>query len=560
MVTGGSKRKRDLLLLANITILVVLLNQIASMYFFRIDLTEEKRYTIKPQTIELLRSLDDEVFIEVFLAGDLNPGFKRFQKSISEILDEFRVYAGGKIRFVFTDPTAADSKKAQNAYITELINRGLTPLNIVEKKDGQRSEKIVIPGALVSYGGFETPVNLLKNSSAQGSQSALNQSIETMEYELASAIARLAVTDRKKIGWIKGHGEADTTALATKKLIRDQYDLIEIDLNLVSEIPKADLIIVARPTQPWSLTDKYKLDQFIMNGGRVMFFMENLQVDMSQVSHQDYYAVPVNHGLDDLFFRYGIRINPDLVQDAVALPYPVVTGTAGGRSQITPLEWPFLPLVSNYADHPATRNLDATLFRFASSMDTIKSVGVSKKIIVNTSPYARLITSPVRVSTADMREQPKPELFNKGPVALGVLLEGTFTSLFKNRFKPDGASAGEIKTKSTPSRVVIFSDADLILNAFDPKTGKAFPVGYDVFTGQIFANRDLLMNLLAFMTDDGGIINARSRKVEVRLLDKNKIHEERGKWQLVNLGLPVAAIILLGLLLHWNRRRKFASH
>jgi ABC-2 type transport system permease protein len=560
MVTGGSKRKRDLLLLANMAVLAIIINQLAALYFFRIDLTAEKRYTIKPQTIELLRGLEDEVFVEVYLEGDLNPGFRRFQKSISEMLDEFQVYAGGNLRFVFTNPSAADSKKAQNEFIAELIRRGLTPLNIVENKDGQRSEQIVIPGAIVSYGGFETPANLLRNSSAQGSQAALNQSIETLEYELASAIARLAVTSRKQIGWITGHGEADTTAVSVKQLIREQYDLKEIELTKEIEIPDLDLVIIARPVSGWSLSDKYKLDQFVMNGGRVMFFIDNLLVDMSQVSGTDYYAQPVVHGLDDLLFRYGIRINPDLIQDAVALPFPVVTGTEAGRSQITPLEWPFLPLINTYADHPATRNLDATLLRFASSIDTIKAVGVTKKILASTSPYARVVTSPVRVSTSDLREQLKPELFNQGPVPVGILLEGKFSSLFKNRFKPDGVAEADIKTQSISTRIAVFSDADIILNSFDPKTGVALPVGYDQFTRQTFANRDLMMNLLAFMTDDNGIIQTRSKKVEVRLLDKNKIREERGQWQVINLVLPAVVIVLLGLILNWNRKRKFANH
>ena len=282
---------------------------------------------------------------------------------------------------------------------------------------------------------------------------------------------------------------------------------------------------------------------------------------MSQVSATDYYAQPVAHGLDDLLFRYGIRINPDLVQDAVSLPFPVVTGTEAGRSQITPLEWPMIPLINTYADHPATRNLDASLFRFVSSIDTIKAVGVTKKILASTSPYTRVVTSPVRVSTSDLREQLNPELFNKGSVPVGVLLEGKFTSLFKNRFKPDGvASAGEIKAQSPITRIAVFSDADLILNGFDPKSGAAFPVGYDIFTRQTFANRDLVMNLLAFMSDDEGIINARSRKIEVRLLDKNKIREERGFWQMINLVLPAVVIILLGVILYWNRKRKYANH
>ena len=561
MVTKSTHRFRAILLLANAVVLTVVINQLSSLYFFRLDLTEEARYTIKPQTENLLQSLDDDVLIEVYLEGDLNAGFSRFQKSVREMLDEFAVRSDGKLTFLFTDPLQAQSEQSRNEFMSALIEKGLKPLNIIEDKDGKRSEKIVFPGAIVSYAGMETAVNLLKNSSTQqGAQAALNQSIETLEYELASAISRLTSTRLKKIAWIKGHGEADSLAVAgIQNALLEQFDLFKVDLSQIPNLEGYDLAFIARPTRPWPTEDLYKLDQFIMRGGKAIFFIDNIRVDMKKISEGEDYGAPIEHGLHDLLFRYGVRINPDLIQDLAALPLPIVTGEAGGRSQITPIPWPFFPLVSDYADHPASRNLDASVFRFVSSMDTVKSEGIQKTVLVKTSPYTRKLQMPAPIRIADLRKQMNPEDFRGGQLPVMLMLEGNFQSVFKNRIPPETVDASDKRETGVFSRIVVVGDGDYILSGLDPRSGEPTPAGYDPATRQTFANQDLVVNTVAYLTDDQGIINARNRKVTVRLLDKEKIRTERNTLQWLNLGLPVVIMALFGLVLSWRRKNRYAK-
>ena len=561
MVTKSAHRLRAILLLANAIVLTIVINQLSALYFFRLDLTQEGRYTIKPQTEKLLESLDDAVLIEVFLAGDLNAGFSRFQKSIREMLEEFSVRSNGKVTFLFTDPLQAQSEKSRNDFMASLVDKGLKPLNIIEDKDGKRSEKIVFPGAMVSYANMETPVNLLKNSSTQqGAQNALNQSIETLEFELASAISRLTNSGLKKIAWIKGHGEADSLAVASiQNALLEQFDLFKVELPQVNTLTGYDLALIARPTRPWSTEDLYKLDQFILQGGKAMFFVDNIRVDMKKISEGEDYGAPVDHGLQELLFRYGVRINPDLIQDLAALPLPVVTGEAGGRSQITPIPWPFFPIVTDYADHPASRNLDASVFRFVSSIDTVKAEGIRKTVLAKTSPYTRLVQMPAPIRIADLREQLNPQDFRSGQLPVVLMLEGNFQSLFKNRIPPEHVDATGRRDEGVFSRIVVVGDGDYILNGLDPRTGEPTPAGYDPATRQTFANQDLIMNTVAFLIDDQGIINARNRKVTVRLLDKEKIRTDRSLLQWMNLGLPVVVMALFGMALAWRRKNRYAK-
>lgn len=552
---------RAFLLLVNALVITLLINQLSGFYFFRIDLTEEGRYSIKPQTRELLENLDDEVVVEVYLEGELNAGFTRFQRAVRELLEEFSIRSGGKVTFLFTDPMQAEGENSRNEFMSMLVDKGLKPLNIIEDKGGKRSEKIVFPGAVVSYSGLEAPVNLLKNSSMQqGAQNALNQSIETLEYEFASAIFRLTSANAKKVAWIKGHGELDSLEVAgIQNAILEQFDLFKVDLPHVPHLDGYDLALVVRPLKEWSNDDIYKLDQFILSGGRVMFFIDNVLVDMNSISEKEDYGIPVNHGLQDLLFRYGVRINADLIRDLVALPIPVVTGEVGGRSQITPMPWPYYPLVSQYADHPATRNLDASVFRFVSSVDTVKASGVQKIPMVMTSPYTRISQMPSRISITDLKEKFKPEDHQGGQLPLVWMLEGKFQSLYKNRLPPEQFDAAAKKDVGRFTRLVVFGDADVIKSGFDQRTGDPLPAGFDPATRQTFANQDLVLNLMSYLIEDDGIINARNRKVTVRLLDKEKISAERSTLQWINLGLPVLIMVVAGFLLSWRRSVRFTK-
>jgi len=555
-----SKKVGDLLLLVNGLMLVLLINGLASFYFFRIDLTEEKRYTIKPQTKELLAKLDDEVFVEVFLEGDLNPGFKRFQKSIRETLEEFRIYSNNKINYVFTNPNQAVGDKARNEYMAELNSKGISPMNIIENKDGQRVEKFVFPGALVSYGGFESGVMLLKGNRAQGSQEALNQSIENVEFELGNAIYKLANTDRKKIGLVKGHGELDSLQLASfNASLLEQYDVFKADLSKSKSIASYSALIIAKPRSEFSESEKFRLDQYIMKGGKVLFLLDRLDANMDSASSENYFAFPYNLNLDDQLFRYGVRINQDLVQDRVAGKYPIVVGNAGNQPQMMQLDWPFFPLINQYADHPITRNLDAVQTKFISSIDTVKAIGIKKTPLLFSSPYSRKLAAPVKVGVDDLRKQLKDENFQGGKIAIAYLLEGEFTSLFKNRFAPAEVDTNGFKEQSAPSKIIVVADGDIARNDINPRENKPQQLGYDPFARYTFANTDLLLNMVAYLTDENGLIKARNKEVKIRPLDKEKIRNNRAYWQVLNIVLPLVVLIVFGLVLTYLRKRRYSN-
>jgi len=551
-----SRRTGDLLLLANGLALIVLLNLLASFYFFRIDLTEEKRYTIQSQTKEILKNLDDAVFVEVFLEGeDLNPEFKRFQKTVRETLEEFRIHSNNRVQYTFTNPLQALNEKARNEFIAELNSKGISPRNVIETHDGQRKEKFVFPGALISYEGFETGVMLLKGNRAQ----SINQSVEEVEYELANAIHKLTNTNRKRVGLVTGHGELDSLEFASfNNSLLDQYDVFKVSLARKPLVTGYDLLIIAKPRQEFSQSEKYKLDQYLMHGGKILFLLDRLDADMSHASEENYFAFPYNLNLDDQLFKYGVRINQDLIQDAVSGKYPIVVGGDRNRPQIMQLDWPFFPLVNQYANHPITRNLDASLLKFVSSIDTVKAIGVTKTPLLFSSQYSRKVTAPVKVGVNDLRKQMLDGSFNAGSISIAYLLEGEFTSLFNNRFAPEGADTVGAKESSLPTKIIVVADGDLARNDVNPRDGNPQQLGLDPFSQYTFANQDLLMNMVAYLVDENGLIKARNKEVRVRPLDKEKVRVERAFWQFLNLGLPLIVLIIFGIIRSYWRSVKYS--
>ncbi len=555
-----SKRVGDWLLLANGLMLAVVLNQLASLYFFRIDLTEEKRFTIKAPTRALLTQLPDDVFVEVFLAGDLNPGFTRFQKAIAETLEEFRVYSNNRVKYVFTDPTQARSEQDRQEYFRYLAAKGVLPLPVFETRNGQRVEKIVFPGALISYGGQERGVMLFKANRAERPQEVLNQAIEGVEFELANAIQLLSADEVPTVGWVTGHGELDTLRSAGfRAALAEKYLVQDVSLMQPAHLQAPAVLVLAKPRTAFSEPEKYHLDQYIMTGGRALFLLDRLEASMDSASRQDYFAFPYELNLDDQLFRYGLRLNQDLIQDRMAAPYPIVTSVLGGKPQITKLSWPFFPLVNLYANHPATRNMDAVILKFASSLDTIRVAGVKKTPLLFTSPYARRLGAPVKVSVNDLRNEAPAEEFNQGPLPVGYLLEGTFTSLYKNRFAPRQVDPTGFQESSKPTRVIVLADGDIARNEINERQGRPQPLGYDPVAEYTFANKDLLMNLVAYLVDADGLINARNKEIKIRPLDTERIKNERTYWQVINLVLPLLVLVSVGFVLAFWRKRRYRT-
>ena len=560
MVNWKSRKLGDVLWFANGVVALVLINLLVSQYFFRLDLTEEKRYSIKPQTKEILNTLEDEVYVEIFLSGDLNAGFTRFQKAIQETLEEFRISSHNKIKYRVTDPGVALSDKARQEYMADLAARGIQPTNVIDNKNGQRVEKIIFPGVVISYGGREKGVMLLKGNKAAPQEEEINQSIEGIEYEVASAIRELTNEDRKRIGFVTGHGELDSVHVASLKgALREAYDVGRVRLDQQQSLQNVDVLVIAKPTSTFSTLDKFALDQYIMRGGKVMFLIDRLNASMDSASSENYFALPFDLGLDDQLFKYGVRINPDLVLDRTCGLYPIITGQVGGKPQVQLMEWPFFPLLNRYATHPMTRNLDAVVTKFVSSVDTVKAAGIRKTSLMTTSPYSRKFTAPVKVSVNELRKNVRPEDFSEGDIAVGYLLEGKFTSLYKNRLLPEGAPEQGFKADGVATKLVVIGDGDLARNDINPRTRQIQALGFDPFTNQTFANRDFLMNAVTYLAEDDGLIQARNKRVTIRPLDKTKVTAERAKWQVMNLVVPLLLLIAYGVFRAYWRKKKFAK-
>ena len=555
----ASRKTGDWLLFANGLVLLVLLNILASVYFFRIDLTEEKRYTIKPATKQLLNELDDEVFVEVYLAGELNPGFKRFQKSILETLEEFKIYSHNKVQFTVTDPATAASEKARNEFQAGLAQKGVSGMRVIDTKDGERVEKIVFPGAVISYGGFENGVMLFKSKLATTSQEVLNQSIEGVEFELANAIHKIINVNRKKIGLVMGHGELDSLKFASfNNALFEQYNVFKVNLAKKKSILNYNALIIAKPMRVFSEPEKLSLDQYIMNGGKVLFLIDRMEANMDSASLENYFARSIETNLEDQLFKYGVRINQDLVQDRFAAKYPVVIGKVSDRPEIMQMEWPFFPLINHYTDNSITKNMDATLLRFASSIDTVKAIGVKKTPLLFTSQFTRKLGNPIKVGIDDLRKT-KPESFVGGQIPVAYLLEGQFTSLYKNRFLPEGTDSTGFKPSSRPTKLIVVADGDIARNEVNPRNNQAQLLGKDLFSGYTYSNQDLLLNMVAYLTDENGLITARTKEVRIRPLDKEKLKKERVYWQSLNLVVPIVLLVIFGILRTMTRKRKYAN-
>ena len=489
----SSKKSRDLLRFAAVLGALLFFNGVAQQFFFRLDLTQEKRYTMAAATKNLLAGLRQPVTVSVYLTGDFPPRFRRLEQGVRETLNEFKVYGGANLNFVFIDPSAAGTEAGRNQVYAALFKKGLKPTNLGATENGRRVEKVVFPWAVVSAGGREKNVLLLRGSQSVAPEERLNQSIEGLEYELASTIRGLLPGARPGIGVVQGHGEL-TNAEAGDMLgaWQQQYNVFRVNLGQVQDLSALQAIVVARPKTPYSEAEKFKLDQFITQGGRALFFVDALRVDLDSVSRNGAaLATPYPLNLDDLFFKYGLRLNQNLLLDLNSGLIPLVTGMDGNKPKFEPMPWQLYPLINRFASHPITRNLDAVYLRFAGNLDTVKAGGIRKTALFSTSRYTRVLPAPVPINFNDARLPPNPRLYQQGNQPVAYLLEGQFRSLFANRARPGTLRyQPERDPRARPSRVVVVADGDFIRSDLDPKTGRPLRLGYDRLANTEFANRE----------------------------------------------------------------------
>ncbi|MGB0882233.1 MAG: gliding motility-associated ABC transporter substrate-binding protein GldG [Vicingaceae bacterium] len=572
-------RKRDLTFLVVGLVIVLVVNYIGSFAFERFDLTSEKRYTLSETSKGLSENLEDIIYVKVYLEGEFPAGFKRLRDETKEMLDEFRAYSNGNIEYEFINPSESSDKKIRDEIYKQLYKQGLRPTDLNTKTEDGFNNKIVWPGAIFTYRGQELPVQLLKSRIGARSESMLNSSIESLEYEIANAINTLTATDIPRIAFIEGHGELsdlETASLATSLAEFYTVDRIALNENLSSLTErfmvdstqsykvkvKYNAIIIAKPIEKFSEKDKFIIDQYVMYGGRVVWLIDPVAASMDSLSNADItMALPMDLNLNDQLFTYGVRLNTDMIQDIQSAPIPIVTGVVGNQPKTEMFPWFFFPLLTPANNHPIVNNLNALKGEFVSTIDTIAKKGIRKIPLLKTSQYSKVSSTPTRVSLEIVRFEPDQTQYNQGRQLTAVLLEGKFESVFKNRLTPQILNANEIsfKEESVPNRMVVVSDGDVAKNHVNSKTGEYLALGFDRFTRQEFGNKDFMLNVLGFLCDDSGLMTVRAKKLKIRLLDKTVLKNDKFDWQLINTILPIGLILLFGIAHYFDRKKKFTK-
>ncbi|MGM5470275.1 gliding motility-associated ABC transporter substrate-binding protein GldG [Flavobacteriaceae bacterium LMO-SS05] len=545
--------------LIGLILVLILVNVLGSHVYKRFDLTQDQRYTLSKAALHTLDSVDSPLIIDVFLEGEFPPEFRRLKTETQQLLEEFALYSD-QVKINFINPIEDDASRDNN--IQMLSKRGLQPYQVTIKESGKSSQELIFPWALASYHDQTVKISLLKNKIGATEQELVSNSIQHLEYAFAEGFKKLTTEKRKKIAILKGNGQLDDIYIADfLKTIREHYSIAPFTLDSVASNPQKvlnqlknfNLIISAKPTQAFTEQEKLVLDQYTMSGGKSLWLTEAIVMDKDSLLNDSGRAVAImkDLNLNDFFFKYGVRINPVIVNDMYSAPITLAIGE-GSNAQFQPIQWPYSPLAASNPNHPITNNLNLIKFDFASQMDTLKN-GVEKTILLRSSPLSKLEGVPVEISLDRVTQDPNPETFNKGPQTLAVLLEGEFTSVYNNRIKPFKLS--EEKDNSVATKMIVIADGDVIKN--DVVRNQPQQLGFDRWTGQSFGNKEFLENAVNYLLDDDGLINIRTKDVAIAFLDSQIVSKQQTKWQFVNIVLPLLILGLFGLAFNYNRKRKY---
>lgn len=569
-----TRRNRDITRFVLLLVIVLLVNFIGSLRFFRIDLTAEKRFSLSDVTIDLLNSFDEQIYVKVYLEGDFPAGFQRLQREAKQMLDEFRAYNPG-IQYEFIDPAGAEDSKINQEVFEQLQFKGLKYYELMENTSGGQSVQRVFPGAILNLGDREVPVNLLIDQLGASPEQQINASVQNLEYALANAVRSLVKTDKPSIAFLQGHGELtpenilDFARSLSQNYNVDRFNLRKFksdstgqSLSILDQqrrLNRFDAVVIAKPRKAFNDLDKFLLDQYVMTGGKLLWLIDAVQADMDSLSERpQFMSFPIYDRLniDDMLFRYGARINTNLVLDRIA---------AGVSDTRRTYPWIYFPMIMPQVKHPIAKDVNAVKLEFPSSVDTIISPGVKKTFLMRTSPYSRIVATPHIVKLQKLYELPPEQFFTQGNIPVALLLEGEFQSTFVNRVTPREESGEPVKLieKSVPTQQLVVADGDVIRNQLnllnpDMPKGTPLPLGFDQFTGAQYGNKDFMLNAVDYLLDDSGLIAIRSRELKIRLLDNTRIKNNKLIWQLVNTALPIALIVLLGLVYTLIRKRRYA--
>ena len=555
----------------SIFIIVLILNIISNYLNFKIDLTEDKKYTLSENSKEILSNVDDIISVKVYLNGELPSGFQMLKTSIKNFLTNIS-NQNKLIEFEFIDPNDEDKNKREEIY-KQLQDQGLYPTDLTIKKNNETSRKIIFPGAIMYYKEKREVINLLENNFSISSQENINNSIENIEFHLISAIDKITRTKKDNIAFITGNGQLSSNQIfdITNSVNGDnnnlnyyynvdEFNIKEFEYDSTNNQPNISLqlknlnryklIIIAKPTIPFNKLDKFLIDQYVMNGGKLLLLIDGAIAALDSLNNKNGYFVSIKNdlNLDDQLFKYGVRVNPNLVQDLRSTEIPIVTGYSNNRPIQELFKWPYYPLVSSNINHPISKNIDGIKCDFISSIDTIKN-NIKKTILLESSINSRVVQTPTKVSLGIIENPPPSESFNKSNLPLAVLLSGRFTSVFKNRIVPKNNNI-KFKNESDSTSIIVVSDGDLIANE-ELKNGSVYPLGYDKYINFIFeGNKKFLMNSIQYLTDNSGTIKLRSKNIKLRLLDNKLINENKNLIVLINLLLPLLIFLLTILFLN----------
>ncbi len=544
-------------------VLLLVLNTIGSYFFFRFDLTKDKRYTLSPTSLQIIEQVQNPLYIKVYMDGELPAEFKRLQLETRQMLEEFQGY-NSNIVFEFIDPLEDEATSMDNS--KELYRKGLTPINISVDDKGKQSQAMVFPWAIAVYNNKEVNIPLLKNIMGASTTDKVIGSVQHLEYSIADALNKITKDKQKKIAIIKGNGELHEAYIAKFLLqTKESYHIGPFTLDSVAKQPsntlaalkKYDLAVIAKPVEAFSESEKQVLDQYIVNGGKTIWLIDQVVAEMDSLYSPtgSTLVFPRDLNLNDFFFKYGVRIYPDLVKDEQGSPIKLATGEQGSATQFQEFNWKFAPQVYTQSIHPIVKNLGGIKFDFANAIDTLKN-GIKKTVLLKSSNYSKRIGTPTEINLNSVNEETTPsDYLNKGNIPLAVLLEGNFHSMFENRVL--AFDQNDFQTKGISGKMIVISDGDVIKNQLD-KNLLPVELGYDQRSGNLYDNKDFLMNCVNYLLDDTGLINIRSKDLDLPLLDKEKVYENYTYIQFLTIGLPIAILAVFGLLFTLLRKRKYS--
>ena len=579
-------KKNEITSLIITLIIIVLVNIIGSFVYTRLDLTSEKRYTLSNTSKEILKNLDDYVFFRVYLEGEFPAGFKKLRKETKEMLDEFRAYSKF-IDYEFINPSESNDVAERNETYKILYQNGLNYYTETVQTNSGVQQIMIWPGIIMSYRENELPIDLLSGQSGQSQETVLNNSAQDLEFKLISAIKEISTSNKPTIAFVDGHGELadlevyDIANTLSKKFMIKRATLngqlnalmkrdFDPDSNIVIR-PAYDAIVIAKPTEPFSEKDKFIIDQYVMYGGKVMWLLDAVEASMDSLqSAESTMGLAHNLNLDDQLFKYGVKLNRNLLLAYPCAQIGLVTGQ-GNNLQSVLLPWYYFPLLGAASEHPIVRNIEAVKADFVSSLEPTTSAPEIQKIpLLKTSDYTKVSSAPVYISLDILNQRPSASMFPQKGMATAFLLNGTFTSLFENRMPEAITESSEIgfRTQSEPTSMIVIADGDIIRNQLaqldyakknNKRIGSPLPLGYDQYTNITYGNKQFIENATSYLLEGEGLINIRSRELKIRLLDMNKVDGNPILWQLINVVLPSALMIVLGIVLAILRKKKYTK-